>query len=64
MLEPKDVIKSLKKNDKVMIVYGENKDLFQGYVTEINENNLIIHEYVSDIYRTFNMGSIMEISKI
>lgn len=58
------MIKTLKKNDKVMIVYGENNELFQGYVTEITENNLLLHEYVPNIYRTLSKGAIKEISKI
>ena len=54
----------LKRNDKIMIVYGESADFFQGYLTEINGNNIILQEYVTDIYRTFSLDSVLEISKV
>lgn len=60
----KQIINSLNKNDKVSIVYGENGDIFEGYVDAITNDYLIIHEYVSDIYRTFNQNQIIEIQKI
>lgn len=64
MLNVKEVINSLSKTDKVTIVYGENEDIFQGYFDSITEEHLIIHEYVSDTYRTFNLNQIIEIRKI
>ncbi|MGG4037833.1 hypothetical protein [Heyndrickxia ginsengihumi] len=64
MVAIKEVIKTLKKNEKLSIVYGENEELFQGYVSDITDNHLILHEYVSDVYRTFNISKIMEINRI
>ena len=57
-------IDNLKINDKVLIVYGENTELFKGYVSEITQDHLIIHEYITDIYRTFSKCNIIEISKV
>lgn len=64
MLNVRKVINSLNKNDKVWIVYGENEDIFEGYVDSITDEYLIIHEYVADIYRTLNQNQIIEIQKI
>ncbi|GLO68357.1 MULTISPECIES: hypothetical protein [Oceanobacillus] len=58
------IINSLNKNYKVSIVYGENGDIFEGYVDSITDDYLIIHEYVSDIYRTLYHDQIIEIQKI
>lgn len=64
LLELNEAINTLNKNDKVMIVYGENAELFKGYVDSVSENHLIIHEYVMDNYRTLNKRNIKEISKV
>ena len=58
------IINSLNKNYKVSIVYGENGDIFEGYVDSITDDYLIIHEYVSDIYSTLYHDPIIEIQKI
>ena len=56
-------IDTLKKSDKVMIVY-ENDEVFNGYVSDITPKYLTLHEYVSDISRTFIRNNIIEISKL
>lgn len=60
----KDLINSLRKNDKVSIVYGEDSEIFEGFISSISEDHLTIHEYVSDTYRTFLVEFIVEIQKI
>jgi len=57
-------IDTLKKNDKVFIVYGDTAVSFEGYVDSITDNHLVIHEYVSNIYRTLNREGVVEISKV
>ncbi|WP_025731513.1 hypothetical protein [Heyndrickxia ginsengihumi] len=64
MVAIKEVIKTLKENEKLSILYGENEEHFQGYVSTITDNHLILHEYVSDVYRTFSINRIIEISRI
>lgn len=63
MLTVKEVINTLQKNDKVRIIYINDEE-FEGYVESISHNHLTIHEYVSDIYRTFNLQQILEIESI
>lgn len=58
-----EIIKTLKINDKVLIIYGDSEEQFQGYIDSITESYLIIHEYVSDKYITLNLNRIREIKK-
>jgi len=63
LLTVNEVINTLKENDKVVITYA-NEELFEGYVDSISESHLTIHEYVSNMYRTFNRQQILEIESI
>jgi len=59
----KETIQSLKKNDKVTLVYTGD-ELFEGYVHSVDVETITIHEYVSDVYRTFHCTEIIEIEKV
>lgn len=59
----KEMIQSLKMNDKVTLVY-KGDEQFEGYVNSINSETITIHEYVSDVYRTFHCEEIIEIEKV
>lgn len=58
-----ELINTLKRHEKVTIVYGENQDFYEGYIDSVSEKHVILHEYVSDIYRTFNRDQISEVEK-
>lgn len=58
-----NVIDTLKKNDKVTIEYHDG-NCYVGYVEHVEEHHLTIHDYVPDVYRTFNREDIIEIARI
>lgn len=52
-----------KRNDKVEVIHADG-DVYEGYVHSIDDNHLIIHEYLDDIYRTFIRENIVEVTVI
>lgn len=57
-------LSDFKRNDKVQIVYGEGgAETFVGFVDSITDQNLVLHEYVNDIYWTLLIDNIIEIDK-
>lgn len=58
-----EIIDALNNNDKVSLVYN-TEEQFEGFVHAIDEENLTINEFVSNIFRTFKRINIIEIEKI
>lgn len=56
-----ETVNKLKKNDKVYVVYGIYQDSMTGYVQEVNEENLILLDYVPDILIKIPINEIHEI---
>lgn len=57
-----EAVNKLKKNDKVYVVYGIYQDSMTGYVQEVNEENLILLDYVPDLLIEIPRNDIHEIA--
>lgn len=57
-----EAVNKLKKNDKVYVVYGIYQDSMTGYVQEVNEENLILLDYVPDLLIEIPRNDIHEVA--
>lgn len=57
-----ETVNKLKKNDKVYVVYGIYQDSMRGYVQEVNEENLILLDYVPDVLVEIPIKDIHEVA--
>lgn len=55
-------VSDLKRNDKVLVVYGDGAIDIVGFVSSVTDKHLVIHEHVSDTYRTSLIENIVELS--